>query len=172
MTSNWAPIVLCMNPFIHRASHYPAVRTPPVIGKLLVPGRPLTLRQFAPSRPVLSHYSSSTNPNPPPKSMASQISMIGGEYKVRTITGDEFDVIYTRSSAMVKGCLARFRRMFENSNDEWVAVLDVEYTTTLDKEKNLKEEGKMKPAVIQVCVHNLCLVYHICQADVECKEFK
>ena len=31
--------------------------------------------------------------------MASQISMIGDEYKVRTITGDEFDVIYTRSSA-------------------------------------------------------------------------
>ena len=37
--------------------------------------------------------------------MASQISMIGGEYKVRTITGDEFDVIYTRSSAMVKNAL-------------------------------------------------------------------
>ena len=35
--------------------------------------------------------------------MASQISMIGSEYKVRTITGDEFDVIYTRSSATVKG---------------------------------------------------------------------
>ena len=80
--------------------------------------------------------------------MASQISTIGGEYKVRTITGDEFDVIYTRSSATVKGCLARFRRMFEKSNDEWVAGLDVEYTTTLDIEKNLKEEEKMKPAVI------------------------
>ena len=52
--------------------------------------------------------------------MASQISPIGSEYKVRTITGDEFDVIYTRSSAAVKGCLARFRRMFENSNDEGV----------------------------------------------------
>ena len=51
--------------------------------------------------------------------------MIGGEDKVRTITDDEFDVIYTRSSAAVKGCLARFRRMFENSNDEWVAGLDV-----------------------------------------------
>ena len=68
--------------------------------------------------------------------MASQISMIGGEYNVRTITGDEFkvrtitndefNVIYTRSSATVKGCLARFRRMFENSNDEWVVGLDVE----------------------------------------------
>ena len=57
--------------------------------------------------------------------MVSQISMIGGEYKVRTITGDEFDVIYTRSSATVKGCLAHFRRMFKNSKDEWVAGLDV-----------------------------------------------
>ena len=63
--------------------------------------------------------------------MASQISMIGGEYKVRTITGDEFDVIYTRSSVTVKGCLTRFRRMFENSKNEWVAGLDVEYTTVL-----------------------------------------
>ena len=52
--------------------------------------------------------------------MASQISTIGGEYKVRTITGDEFDVIYTRSSATVKRCLARFGRMFEKSNDEWL----------------------------------------------------
>ena len=80
--------------------------------------------------------------------MASQISMIGGEYKVRTITVDEFDVIYTRSSTMVKGYLARFRRMFENSNDEWVAGLDVEYTTVLGKEKNLQEEERKKPAVI------------------------
>ena len=54
--------------------------------------------------------------------------MIGSEYKVRTITGDELDGIYTRTFATVKGCLARFRRMFENSNDEWVAGLDVEYT--------------------------------------------
>ena len=44
--------------------------------------------------------------------MASQISMISGEYKVRTITGDEFDVIYTRSSAMLEECLARFKGMF------------------------------------------------------------
>ena len=80
--------------------------------------------------------------------MASQISMIGGEYKVRTITGDEFDVIYTRSSATVKGCLSRFRRMFENSNDEWVARLDVEYTTVMGSEKKLKEAEKKKPAVI------------------------
>ena len=50
--------------------------------------------------------------------MASQISPIGGEYKVRPITDDEFDVIYTRSSAMVKGCLSRFKRMFKNSDDE------------------------------------------------------
>ena len=104
--------------------------------------------------------------------MASQISMIGDEYKVRTNTGDEFDIIYTHSSAMVKGSLARFRHMFENSNDEWVAGLDVEYTTVLGKEKNLKEEQKKKPTVIQVCVHNLCLVYHICHADVECEDFK
>ena len=80
--------------------------------------------------------------------MASQISMIGDDYKVRTIIGDEFDVIYTRSSATVKGCLACFRHMFKNSNDEWIARLDVEYTTALGKEKNLKEEEKKKPAVI------------------------
>ena len=104
--------------------------------------------------------------------MASQISMIGGEYKVRTITGDEFDVIYTRSSTTVKGCLSRFRRMFENSDDEWVAGLDVEYTTILGREKDLKDEERKKPAVIQVCVHDLCLVYHICHADVECEDFK
>ena len=30
----------------------------------------------------------------------------------------------------------------------------------------------MKPAVIQVCVHNLCLVYHIYHADVGCQDFK
>ena len=28
------------------------------------------------------------------------------------------------------------------------------------------------PAMIQVCVHDLCLVYQICHADVECEEFK
>ena len=66
--------------------------------------------------------------------MASQISPVGGEYKVRTITGDEFDIIYTRSSATVKGCLSRFRRMFEDSDDVWVAGLDVEYTTVLGRE--------------------------------------
>ena len=104
--------------------------------------------------------------------MASQISLIGSEYKVRTITGDEFDVIYTRSSATVKGCLSRFRRMFENSDDEWVTGPDVEYTTVLGREKDLKDEERKKPAVIQVCVHDLCLVYHICHADVECQDFK
>ena len=26
--------------------------------------------------------------------------------------------------------------------------------------------------MIQVCAHDLCLVYHICHADVECEEFK
>ena len=38
--------------------------------------------------------------------------------------------------------------------------------------KDLKDEERKKPAVIQVCVHNLCLVYHIYHADVECEEFK
>ena len=90
--------------------------------------------------------------------MASQISMVAAEYQVRAITGDEFIVIYTRGSATVKGCLARFRSMFENSKDEWVAGLDVEYTTVLESEKILKEAEKKKPAVIQVCVHNVCLV--------------
>src|SRR4051812_15881133 len=62
--------------------------------------------------------------------------------------------------------------MFENSKDEWLAGLDVEYTTVLQSEKTLKEAEKKKPAVIQVCVHDLCLVYHICHADVECQDFK
>ena len=79
--------------------------------------------------------------------MASQISTIGAGYNDRTITGDEFDVIYTRSSVTVKGCLSRFRRMFENS-DEWVAGLDVEYTTVLGREKDLKDEERKKPAMI------------------------
>ena len=26
--------------------------------------------------------------------------------------------------------------------------------------------------MIQVCVHNVCLVYHICHAGVECQDFK
>ena len=62
--------------------------------------------------------------------------------------------------------------MFENSNDEWVVGLDVEYTIVLGSKKKLKEAEKKKPTVIQVCVHDLCLVYHICHADVECEEFK
>ena len=63
--------------------------------------------------------------------------------------------------------------MFEDSDDEWVAGLDVEYTTVLGSEKKLKEaEKKKKPTMIQVCVHDLCLVYHICHADVQCEEFK
>ena len=62
--------------------------------------------------------------------------------------------------------------MFENSNDEWVAGLDVEYTTVMGREKDLKDEERKKLAVIQVCVHDLCLVYHICHADVECQDFK
>ena len=70
------------------------------------------------------------------------------------------------------GCLARFRGMFENSDDEWVAGLDVEYTIVLGREKDLKDEVRKNPAMIQVCVHNVCLVYHICHADVECQDFK
>ena len=72
--------------------------------------------------------------------MASQISMMSGEYKVRTITGEEFNVIYTRRSATVEPCLARFLRMFKSSKDEWVAGLDVEYSIVLEREKILKEE--------------------------------
>ena len=62
--------------------------------------------------------------------------------------------------------------MFNSSTDEWVAGLDVEYTTVLEREKILKEAEKKKPAVIQVCVHNVCLVYHICHVDIECQDFK
>ena len=40
------------------------------------------------SLPVFAGYNSSTSPNPPPKSMASQISMVAAEYQVRAITGD------------------------------------------------------------------------------------
>ena len=101
--------------------------------------------------------------------MASQISMVAAQYQVRAITGDEFIVIYNRRSATVKACLARFLRMFNSSTDEWVAGLDVEYTIVLEIEKILKEAEKKKPVVIQVCVHNVCLVYHICHADVECQ---
>ena len=50
--------------------------------------------------------------------------------------------------------------------------LDVEYTTVLGREKDLKDKERKKPAVIQVCVHDLCLVYHIYHADVECHDFK
>ena len=38
--------------------------------------------------------------------------------------------------------------MFENSKDEWVAGLDVEYTIVLESEKILKEAEKKKPIVI------------------------
>ena len=69
---------------------------------------------------------------------------------------------------MVNACLAHFLCMFNSSKDEWVNGLDVEYTTVLEREKILKEAEKKKPVVIQVCVHNVCLVYHICHADVEC----
>ena len=46
------------------------------------------------------------------------------------------------------------------------------YTTILGPEKDLNDEERKKPAMIQVCVHDLCLVYHICHADVECQDFK
>ncbi|XP_073363123.1 uncharacterized protein [Aegilops tauschii subsp. strangulata] len=63
--------------------------------------------------------------------------------------------------------------MFKKSNgDEWIAGLNVEYNTVLGKEKNLKEEERKKPIVIQVCVHNLSLLYHICHADIECEDLK
>ena len=104
--------------------------------------------------------------------MASQISMVAAEYQVRGIIVDEFIIIYTRGSAMVNACLAHFLCMFNSSKDECVAGLDVEYITVLESEKILKEAEKKKPTVIQVCVHNVCLVYHICDADVECQDFK
>ena len=104
--------------------------------------------------------------------MASQISMVAAEYQVRTITGDQLIVIYTRGSETVKAWLARFLCMFNSSTDEWVAGLDVEYTIVLGREKDLTDEERKKPAVIQVCVHDLCLVYHICHADVDCQDFK
>ena len=68
-------------------------------------------------------------------------------------------------SLTVKGCLARFRRMFKKSKgDEWVEGVDVEYTTVLGKEKNLKEEEKKKPAVIQVRVQLVLGLPHVpCQ---------
>ena len=40
--------------------------------------------------------------------------------------------------------------MFENLDDEWVAGLDVEYTTVLGREKDIKDAERKKPAVIQV----------------------
>ena len=82
--------------------------------------------------------------------MASQISMVAAEYQVRAITGDQFIIIYTRGSATVKAWLARFLCMFNSSTDEWVARLDVEYTTVLQGERILKEAKNKKPAVIPV----------------------
>ena len=60
--------------------------------------------------------------------------------------------------------------MFKSSKDEWVAGLDVEYTIVLEKEKLLKVAEMKKPGMIQVCIHNLCLVYHICNADIRCQD--
>ena len=65
--------------------------------------------------------------------------MVTAEYQVRAITGDQFIIIYTRGSETVKAWLARFLRMFNSSTDEWVAGLDVEYTTVQERENILKE---------------------------------
>ena len=92
--------------------------------------------------------------------------------QVRAITGDQFIVIYTRGSETVKAWPAPFLRMYNSTTDEWGAGLDVEYTTVLGREKDLKDQERYKPAMIQACVHNVCLVYHICHADVECQDFK
>ena len=70
--------------------------------------------------------------------------MVAAEYQVRAITGNQFIVIYTRGSETVKAWLARFLRMFNSSTDEWVAGLDVEYTTVLGREKGLKYEERKK----------------------------
>ena len=96
----------------------------------------------------LRMFNSSTSPNPPPKSMASQISMVAAEYQVRAITGHQFIILYTCGSTTVKAWFARFLRMFNSSKDRWVAGLDVEYTIVLESEKILKEAEKKKPAVI------------------------
>ena len=42
----------------------------------------------------------------------------------------------------------------------------------MESEKILKEAKKKKPAMILVCVHNMCLIYHKGHADVECQDFK
>ena len=57
--------------------------------------------------------------------------MVSAEYQVRANIGDQFIIIYTRGSETVKAWLAHFLRMFNSSTDEWVARLDVEYTTVL-----------------------------------------
>ena len=79
--------------------------------------------------------------------MDSQISKISTEYKVWTITDDEFMVIYTASAAKVQECLDRISSMFKKSCLR-VAGLDVEYTTTKGKEKDLKEEEMAKLTMI------------------------
>lgn len=103
--------------------------------------------------------------------MDSQISTIFIEYKVRTITGDEFKVIYTANATKVAECLCRNKAMFEKSNF-WVAGLDVEYTTAKGKEKYMKENEKARAAVIQICLDNFCLIYHICHTDMHCQSFE
>ena len=77
--------------------------------------------------------------------MASHISMVAAEYQVRAITDDQFIVVYTHGSKTVKVWLAHFLRMFNSSTDEWVAGLDVEYTTVLGREKDLRTKRGRSP---------------------------
>ena len=109
MTSSGSRIVLENS--LGLAAVYPPGKpaTPRRSHALLVPVFYLTTVRSQSSRPFtlvrsqffFAGYNSSTSPNPPPKSMASQISMVAAEYQVRAIAGDEFIVIYTRGSTTV-----------------------------------------------------------------------
>lgn len=61
-------------------------------------------------------------------------------------------------------CLCHVSSIFKKSRLR-VAGLDVEYITASRKEKDLKKGETARPTVIQVCVDNYCLVYHICNAN-------
>src|SRR4051812_26249523 len=60
MASIWPPIVLCMNPFIHQASHYPAVRTHPP------PPTPSFSTPHHPPRTLPTLHAPPPFPPPPP----------------------------------------------------------------------------------------------------------
>ena len=77
--------------------------------------------------------------------MASQISMVAAEYQVRFFNDTATTEIYTCGSEMVKAWLARFLHMFNSSTNEWVAGLDVEYTTVLGREKDLRTKRGRSP---------------------------